>query len=255
MRYYTTKEKLSKDKKKFKHVGTKHPGVTSIHTEAKLKTEEICMRKYIIPVLLCVLMLTGCVNKQEEPAAEELWALIPMVMIDGKLYLDTGFSSDDDSSTDFDGEITSAVDQSKQPTVDDQSNFGAGYKYRYGETEGAVEIYLNGKWRIFATEEVRHRMQFPESDDETLSEVPGAVTHVVDIYDRAEEENLPCDEAMELFYEDETNEYYFSCIKSQYIMVMDSTGRTTDVVTALNEGLITIDDLDYYGIEYFAVPK
>ena len=60
---------------------------------------------------------------------------------------------------------------------------------------------------------------------------------------------------MELFYEDETNEYYFSCIKSQYIMVMDSTGRTTDVVTALNEGLITIEDLDYYGIEYFAVPK
>jgi len=81
------------------------------------------------------------------------------------------------------------------------------------------------------------------------------VLHVVDIYDRAEEEQLPCDEALELFYEDETNEYYFSCIKSHYIMVMDSTGRTVDVVTALNEGLITIGDLDRYGIEYYTEPK
>ncbi|MBQ4040984.1 MAG: hypothetical protein IJC91_07610, partial [Oscillospiraceae bacterium] len=78
---------------------------------------------------------------------------------------------------------------------------------------------------------------------------------VVDIYDRAEEEQLPCDEALELFYEDEANEYYFSCIKSHYIMVTDSTGRTVDVVTALNEGLITIADLDRYGIEYYTEPK
>ncbi|MBQ8831578.1 MAG: hypothetical protein IJ017_08265 [Oscillospiraceae bacterium] len=212
------------------------------------------MKKYIalFLALLCVVALAGC--SKEEP--EEKWALIPMVRVDGVLYLDTGFTNHDiDDGAEPDGEIVSQVDGSEKPAADDQSNFGTGYKYRYGETEGTVDIYLNGKWRIFATEEVRHKLQFPENDDEDLSEIPGAVTHVVDIYDRAEEEQLPCDEALELFYEDETNEYYFSCIKSHYIMVMDNTGRTVDVVTALNEGLITITDLDRYGIEYYTEPK
>lgn len=214
------------------------------------------MRKCIALVLLCVLVFSGCANVQEEPAAEELWDRIPMVMIDGNLYLDTGRTSTDNTDSEiFDGEITSAVDSTEEPTVDGQSNFGTGYKYRYSATEGAVELYLNGKWYIFAIEEVRQKIQFPENDDEPLSEIPGATRFVVDIYDRAEEEGLPCDEAMELFYEDDSNEYYFSCIKSQYIMVMDNTGRTIDVITALNEGLITIEDLDYYGIEYFAEQK
>lgn len=88
-----------------------------------------------------------------------------------------------------------------------------------------------------------------------LSEVPGAVVHVVDIWDRTKEEQLVCADAEEKFWEDETTEYYFSCIKSHYIMVMDSTGRTIDVVTALKEGLITIENLDSYGIEYHSEPK
>ena len=216
------------------------------------------MRKCVVLVLLCALLLVGCANTQNdgEPAAEELWALIPMVRIDGKLYLDTGYTNYDvDGEAAADGKITSEVDSSKEPSVDGQSNFGTGYEYRYSSTEGAVEIYLNGKWRIFATEVVRQQIQFPENDDEQLSEIPGATRFVVDIYDRAKEEELPCDDATELFFEDETTEYYFSCIKSHYIMVMDNTGMTVDVVTALNEGFITIEDLDYYGIEYFTEPK
>lgn len=211
------------------------------------------MKKYIalFLALICVFALAGC--SKEKP--EVKWARIPMVMVDGVLYLDTGFTNHDiDDGAEHDGEIMSQVDSSEEPTENDQSNFGTGYKYRYGETEGTVDIYLNGKWRIFATEEARHKLQFPENDED-LSEIPGAVLHVVDIWDRAEEEQLPCDEALELFYEDEANEYYFSCIKSHYVMVMDSTGRTVDVVTALNEGLITIADLDRYGIEYYTEPK
>ena len=88
-----------------------------------------------------------------------------------------------------------------------------------------------------------------------LSEVPGAVVHVVDIWDRTKEEQLDCNDALEKFWEDETTEYYLSCTKSHYIMVMDSTGRTIDVITALNEGLITIENLDSYGIEYYSEPK
>ena len=93
----------------------------------------------------------------------------------------------------------------------------------------------------------------PYIEDQPVT--PGALVHVVDIWDQTTREQILCASALEKFWEDETNEYYFSCIKSQYIMVMDSTGRIVDVVTALEEGLITIETLDYYGIGYSKQPK
>ena len=229
-----------------------------------------------ILALACALVLAGC-SAEDETAAngtpvtvvdgamaevEEKWDRIPMVMIDGVLYLDTGHSGAAIRKCGtFEGEITSAVDGSEQPTENDQSNFGTGYGYQYGAAEGTVELYMNGKWRIFATEETREKIQFPdryaETDDETVpdSAIPGATTFIVDIYDRAEEEQIPCAEAMERFYEDETSAYYFSCIKSHYIMVADNTGRTVDIITALEEGLATIADLDAYGIAYYTELK
>ena len=70
--------------------------------------------------------------------------LIPMVMVNGTLYLDTGHESKIEARCGvMDGEITSQVDGSKQPTVDDQSNFGTGYGYQYGTTEGT--LYPSGK--------------------------------------------------------------------------------------------------------------
>ena len=49
----------------------------------------------------------------------------------------------------------------EQPTENDQSNFGTGFKYRYGEREGTIEIEMNSLCRIFATEAVRQQIQFP----------------------------------------------------------------------------------------------
>lgn len=97
----------------------------------------------------------------------ETWDLIPMVMVNGTLYLDTGHESKIEARCGvMDGEITSQVDGSKQPSVDDQSNFGTGYGYQYGATEGTIELFMNGKWWIFATEEARQKIQFPSIEDE-----------------------------------------------------------------------------------------
>ena len=97
----------------------------------------------------------------------ETWDLIPMVMVNGTLYLDTGHESKIEASCGvMDGEITSQVDRNKQPSVDDQSNFGTGYGYQYGATEGTIELFMNGKWWIFATEEARQKIQFPSIEDE-----------------------------------------------------------------------------------------
>ena len=93
--------------------------------------------------------------------------LIPMVMVNGTLYLDTGHESKIEARCGvMDGEITSQVDRNKQPSVDDQSNFGTGYGYQYGATEGTIELFMNGKWWIFATEEARQKIQFPSIEDE-----------------------------------------------------------------------------------------
>lgn len=93
------------------------------------------------------------------------------------------------------------------------------------------------------------------NNTQNQSEIPGASVHVVDIWDQTTREQIACDSALEKFWEDETNEYYFTCIKSHYIMVMDSTGRIVDVVTALREGLITIETLDHFGIGYTTESK
>ena len=94
---------------------------------------------------------------------EEQWDMIPMVMVDGKLYLTTGMESSVEARCGvMDGEITSTVDGTEKPTKDNESNFGTGYGYQYGPREGTIEIFMNEKWWIFATEEVRQEIQFPE---------------------------------------------------------------------------------------------
>lgn len=110
-------------------------------------------------------------EKTDTESSEEVTVggdLIPMVMVNGEIYMDTGHESTVEARCGMmDGEITSTVDGTNQPTKDNESNFGTGYGYQYG-TEGTIEIYMNNKWWIFATEEVRQQVQLPTSE-ETIS--------------------------------------------------------------------------------------
>ena len=112
----------------------------------------------ILLALTCALSIVGCAKQEEESVQYDL---IPMVMVDGELYLDTGHNATYVTGDTYDREITSAVQGYEKPAENDQSNFGAGYKYRYGEREGTIEIEMNSLCRIFATEEVRQQIQFP----------------------------------------------------------------------------------------------
>ena len=124
----------------------------------------------MIIVVSCLFGLLACGTKtEEEPIAESISVeeaggediiengaeesvlddRIPMVMVNDVLYLDTG----EESSLTvrcgmMDGEITSTVDVSEIPSENDQSNFGTGYGYQYGE-ENTIEIYMNEKWWVF----------------------------------------------------------------------------------------------------------
>ena len=85
-------------------------------------------------------------------SAESGIAIAPAhaVMLEGVVYFDTGTASDTDPSAAPDGTITSTVDSDSFPTEDGQSNFGTGYAYRYGSTDGTLEVLMDGTWWIFA---------------------------------------------------------------------------------------------------------
>lgn len=113
------------------------------------------MKKLIFILLSFTLLFFGC--REEEVI---IYDLIPMVNLDGTLYLDTGIPADEPNTLDYDGQITSQVDGSQRPTEHQQSNFGTGYDYIFVE-EDVVILRLNSGWYFFATEEARQQMQFP----------------------------------------------------------------------------------------------
>lgn len=80
---------------------------------------------------------------------QERSAIIPMVMVGDRYYYDTGrVITRMGTNTDTDGEIVSAVNVWERPQENNQSNFGAGYRYRYGEGD-TIEVYIDEKWAVF----------------------------------------------------------------------------------------------------------
>ncbi len=63
-----------------------------------------------------------------------------------------------------------------------------------------------------------------------------------------------CDEAIENFYNDDENKYYFHCILSPYTIVYYTNGEKENVVEALQNKRITIENLDEFNIHYTTVP-
>lgn len=73
-----------------------------------------------------------------------------MVMVDGRLYYDTGRASTMTARCGtMDGTIASTVEPGETPTQDGQSNFGSGFGWQYGMEENTIEIYEPDTWTVF----------------------------------------------------------------------------------------------------------
>lgn len=57
------------------------------------------------------------------------------------------------------------------------------------------------------------------------------------------------------FFEDENYEYYYPTKKTKIVQVWFKNGDNMTVEEALNQGKITIDLLDKYGVEYIKKDK
>lgn len=105
-------------------------------------------------ILLSVITLFACGNKKDkdEDKAELTWDRIPMLMVEDKLYLDTGEQIPveiDDSA--IIGTITSEVDASEYPSKNGESNFGSiGAEYAY--YKDGLAVLLNNEWQFFRKE-------------------------------------------------------------------------------------------------------
>ncbi len=64
-----------------------------------------------------------------------------------------------------------------------------------------------------------------------------------------------CAEAIEKFYEDDKYTYSFPCIKSSSVFVKLPDGKKVLVVKALDEKLVTIDELINAGLEVYKKEK
>lgn len=79
---------------------------------------------------------------------------------------------------------------------------------------------------------------------------------IKDIVDKTiDMKDFACAEALENFYNDDKYSYYYSCIKSDYIVVIYDDGSEQRVSDALKEGNISIEDLDTYEIKYYRYDK
>lgn len=98
----------------------------------------------------------------DQAETNTMWDRIPMVMVNDKLYYDTGKESTVSGRCgNMDGEITLEVDGSEIPTENNQSNFGTGFGYQYGVND-TIEIYMNEKWFVFEyREEKEHQSVEP----------------------------------------------------------------------------------------------
>lgn len=88
------------------------------------------------------------------------------------------------------------------------------------------------------------------------TEIKFQIGKVIEIVDTTKDiENFSCAEALEQFYEDENYRYFYSCIKSKYIIVKYENGYEETVANALKYGTINIEDLDTYNIKYYKEEK
>lgn len=86
-----------------------------------------------------------------ETAGKTLQEDKPMLIkVEGHVYQSAGRNNDEAVRCgNSDGTIDSIVDVSSIPKEDNQSNFGTGYEWMYGQQPDTIEVLIDGHWEVF----------------------------------------------------------------------------------------------------------
>ena len=134
-------------------------------------------------------------------------------------------------------------------TLEDRMTYD--YSLRLNESDG--QLYVDKKSYFGGGLVFSGRLAFQDNCIQILGQITNP--EIVDIVDPTKDGSFSYDTALERFYEDGNNEYYFSGIYSQYVIVHYSDGTSEDISTALRNGRATLADLDKFDIRYWAEPK
>lgn len=91
-------------------------------------------------------------NEVEEPDHTDEVALLPAVMLDGKLYKDTCYINSLVTCGTMDGKIEKVVPTNEFPKNDGESNFDK-CEYQYAG-DGFLTVYYDGKYLLFSTGDI-----------------------------------------------------------------------------------------------------
>lgn len=73
---------------------------------------------------------------------------------------------------------------------------------------------------------------------------------IIEIIDKTVLEDISTAQALQHFFTDDKFKYFYPTIQSEYVVVVFEDGSEITVEEALKKGIITIDDLDYWKINY-----
>lgn len=91
-------------------------------------------------------------NEVDEPDHTDEVALLPAVMLDGKLYKDTCYINSLVTCGTMDGKIDKVVPTNEFPKNDGESNFDK-CEYQYAG-DGFLTVYYEGKYLLFSTDDI-----------------------------------------------------------------------------------------------------
>ena len=167
----------------------------------------------------------------EEAATERI------VMVNGKLYYDTGKESTIDARCgNSDGRITSNIEANKIPVQNDQANFEGNYEYQYGGSN-IIELKIDNKWYVFK-EDDGNKQKVIDGESEIVS--------ALSLDDKIQENTIWCG-TFQLIWNDLKND-----LAKQDIVF----NPQLKVVENLNKETFTVNDLsDKYFYKKIGTPS
>ena len=132
----------------------------------------------VVAACLCLVMIAALIIPiltptvlDDEVQSNSITDYPAMIMVDNQLYKDCGKVLDLPASTEPDGQIIASCDTI--PTENNQSNFGTGYGYQYGE-DNTIYVQFDDGWHIFVLNETENTVDTNGLTEQGLMELdPG----------------------------------------------------------------------------------
>ena len=213
--------------------------------------------KKIIAILLAMVMVIGlvaCSNDKKEDTTptkpsvnEEIQEPTTSEPTVTEPEDETAPSNPETEEDVTEGEEEVENEDKTEDTTTDGENANEEDKTAKEEIEDAKDKVDEAKDKVEKSKENKKEQNDKVDGTETMGKI------VVKIEDTSTPD-MSFAQAIEVFYKDETYEYYYNCIFSQCIIVTYADGTTETMKEALNNGNITIADLDAHNIGYMKRP-